>query len=539
MRLRTTLTAIAVAALALNVFALSAEFLEWGRGPAQFLMTKEEAAKWKNITSDDDAKAFVALFWARRDPTPETPRNEYRDEFDRRVAAADKNFQADKKRGALSDRGRALILFGQPKKIERTGTDRRSALPGMSGAGTQSSSATSATDSFSAGGADDETAGQVWTYEGDEARTYFNQARAPIRFVDRNGKNDFNLERGGPDFTSASNRAIAKSIVNANLTVAPTFGGAAAAPVAAAAVPIAEPAVVIQTELTTESLKAAVTEMKAATKNLYENKGFASWGQFVTAEGEYFVPVQLYVPKSADISATQNLTFFGVLQDDTGKNVLAFEEPAKLTASKDDLFVDRSLLAVSAGKYKGVFGLAENGKPLAMVTADMELAGTIDKAAAGISPLLLSNNVYALAEAQRPTDPYAFGGLKVVPKGDRTFKRSDELWYFLEMRNPGMSGAAAIPADPAAAAAAPTGTPKVQVKIDVEGTDTAGNKIKRPAPPREVDTIELKGVPGHYGVGNAIPLESFKPGDYTFTIKVIDTVSKASYTLSEKFKVIE
>ena len=76
MRLRTYLAALAVSALALNAFALSAEYLDWGRGPAQFLMTKEEAAKWKTIASDDDAKAFVALFWARRDPTADTPRNE-------------------------------------------------------------------------------------------------------------------------------------------------------------------------------------------------------------------------------------------------------------------------------------------------------------------------------------------------------------------------------------------------------------------------------------------------------------------------------
>ena len=134
MRLRIYLAAMAVATLALNAFALSAEYLEWGRGPAQFLMTKEETAKWKTIASDDDAKGFVALFWARRDPTPDTPRNEFREEYERRVASADKSFISDKKRGALSDRGKMLILFGQPKKIERSGGERQAAMPGMPGA---------------------------------------------------------------------------------------------------------------------------------------------------------------------------------------------------------------------------------------------------------------------------------------------------------------------------------------------------------------------------------------------------------------------
>lgn len=535
MRFRTFLTALVVAGCALSgttAFALSAEYLDWGRGPAQFLMTKEEAAKWKTITSDDDAKAFVALYWARRDPTPATPRNEYREEFERRVAAADKNFPADKKRGALTDRGKALILFGQPKKIERTGGQRQSAMPGMSGTGSQSSD-TTANDAFAGAGSSEDTAGQIWTYEGDDARTLFGQARAPLRFVDRHGKSDFTLERGGPDVASAQQKAITRALSQPNLTAAPSFGGAAA-PVSAA-MPVPE-APVVQTELTTESLKAAVAEMKAATSNPYENKAFATWGEYVTAEGEYFVPLQVYVPKSAGLTASQSLTFFGVVQDETGKNVVAFEEPAKLIASRDDLFVDRSFTALPAGKYRGYFGLADAGKPVSIVTADMQLAGTMDKDAAGVSPLILSNNVYPLAEAQMPTDPHAFGGLKVVPKGDRTFTPADELWYFVELRNPGLD----LPAPAADGTVPAEGTPKVQVKIDVDGVEkVSGKKIKRPAPPREIEAIGIKGVPGHYGIGNAIPLSSFKAGDYTFNVKVIDTVKKASYTLTEKFTVVE
>ena len=276
--------------------------------------------------------------------------------------------------------------------------------------------------------------------------------------------------------------------------------------------------------------------MKAATKNPYENKAFTTWGEYVTAEGEYFVPVQVYVPKSAGLTASQSLTFFGVVQDETGKNVVAFEEPAKLIASKDDWFVDRSFTALPAGKYRGYFGLADAGKPVSIVTADMQLAGTLDKDAAAVSPLILSNNVYPLPEAQRPTDAHAFGGLKVVPKGDRTFRPADELWYFVELRNPGLD----LPAPAADGTTPAEGMPKIQIKIDVDGTEkVSGKKVRRPAPPREVEAISIKGVPGHYGIGNAIPLASFKAGDYTFNVKVIDTIKKVSYTLSEKFTVVE
>lgn len=533
MKIRTFLAALIVVSLGASAFALSPEYTEWGAGPVQHLMTKEEAAKWKTITTDDEAKTFALLFWARRDPTPDTPKNEFREEYERRVATTDINFtEGNGVRGAMTERGKTFILHGMPKKIERTGGQRESALPGMPGAGTTSTD-TSAMDPFAAGGSTSSTEGFVWTYEGDEARERFGRARAQLRFVDRNGKNVYTLERGGPDVARAQTRAIEEAIKQPNLTAPPSFGAAAAAP-AAAETSIPDAPVAVQTELTTESLKAAVAEFRAAAKNPYEKKAYTTWGEYVTAEGEYFVPVQVYVPKSAGLSASQNLTFFGVVQDESGRNIYAFEEPATLNASKDDFFIDRSLTGVPAGKHRGFFGLAANGTPVAITSSDMTLAGTLDKEATSVSQLILSNNVYPLTEAQRANDPYAFGGLKVVPKGDRAFRPADELWYFIELRNPGLAEVGPAPEGGSAPVA-----PKVQLKVDVEGTAKDGKKVKMSAPPREIEAIEVKGVPGHYGIGSAIPLSTFRPGDYTINVKVIDTVKKASYTMTEKFSVVE
>jgi hypothetical protein len=128
-----------------------------------------------------------------------------------------------------------------------------------------------------------------------------------------------------------------------------------------------------------------------------------------------------------------------------------------------------------------------------------------------------------MAEAQKPTEPFAFGGLKVVPKADRTFTTADELWYFIEVRNPGLGE---------------TNAPKLQAKIDIEGTDNDGKKVKKSAPPAEAAVTELKGLTGRFGIGSGIPLAGFKPGKYTFTIKLMDTVSKTSTTLKEDFRVV-
>ena len=518
MKLRACVTAAVLVCFAATAVAdLSREYREWALGPVQFLLTKEEAATWKTLGSDADAKAFVDLFWARRDPTPGTPRNEYRETIEARIKYADETFTGETRAGSLTERGKAFLLYGTPKRSER-------AVPNRGEGGTSSTD-------LEIGRHEAEGAVIQWTYEGDEAQAVFGAPRAVIRFIDRLGTQEYKVERGRVDMTKAQERAITRSIAQPVLTAAPTFAAAAPAPAPApVAISEAPAAPAVTTELTTEAFKTAVAAAKYS-------GGSAAWGEFVTSFGEYFVPVGIYIPKSTGVSGT-DATFFGVVQDASGKNVLAFEEAATLTATKDDFFVDKSL-SLPAGKHKGIFGVAQNGKVVALASTDMTLAGTLDKDASAASQLILSNNVYPLSVAQRPNDPFAFGGLKVIPKADRTFRPSDELWYFVELRHPGLAEPTlpegTVPVNPADVPR----VPKIQLKLDVAGTTSDGKPVKMAAAPRETDAIELRGVPGHYGIGNAMPPNTFKPGDYTFTVKVIDTIKKTSYTLSEKFKVVE
>ncbi|MCU1348048.1 MAG: hypothetical protein JWO56_1078, partial [Acidobacteria bacterium] len=165
-----------------------------------------------------------------------------------------------------------------------------------------------------------------------------------------------------------------------------------------------------------------------------------------------------------------------------------------------------------------------NGKPVAMTAADLDLTAAIDKDKPAVSNLILSNNLYELKTALRADDPFTFGGIKVVPRPDRTFNKRDELWYFYELRNPGLND---------------VGNPRIQMKLELEGTAAAnGEKVSRMAPPSEVEANPLKGVPGHYGVGSAIPLEALPPGEYTLRVKVSDTVRKTSYNLQDHFKIV-
>jgi GWxTD domain-containing protein len=519
MRLRTFLSAVLVAGLAGGAFALTPEHTDWGRGAVQFLMTREEAAKWKTIQNDADADAFIALFWARRDPTPDTPRNEYREQVEARIQYADEKFGAGKTKGSLTDRGHALVVYGTPAKVVQTTAQQTADAP---------------PDAMSNDAAAAGPEAMTWTYNDEPV---FQTSTATLRFVDRFHTGDWKLDR---KFDAASQeRAIAKSIVRPDLTAARQFAQQTAP--AAAAIPAPAAIDNAQPELRTDALKAAVAAFKAAATNPYEKSpSYLAWDDEITASGDYFVPTVLYVPKSSGITPSASLTFFGVVEDANGKTLAAFEQPAKLNATKDDLFIDTSLPHLPAGAARAIYGLADNGKVVTMTSAQMNLAGAIDKSASASGRLILSNNVFAMSEAQQPLEPFAYGGLKVVPKADKTFHRSDDLAYFVELRNPGVADPTAGNSTVVPVNGDPTPMPKLQVKLDLEGVERdGGKKIHSALPLREMPAFAVKGIPGRYGLGSDIPLASFKPGDYAFTVKIIDTVKKTSYTVSDSFKLVE
>jgi len=116
---RTTLFLTVCAALiAANVFAqVSPQYKNWNSSAVQYLMMKQEKTDWSSVRTDDDAKAFIDLFWARRDPTPDTPVNELRQQFETRLAEADKRYKFGRTPGSQTDRGLVHSLLGEPTQI--------------------------------------------------------------------------------------------------------------------------------------------------------------------------------------------------------------------------------------------------------------------------------------------------------------------------------------------------------------------------------------------------------------------------------------
>ncbi|HEU5112799.1 MAG TPA: GWxTD domain-containing protein, partial [Acidimicrobiia bacterium] len=84
--------------------------------PLSYISRPEEIRGIRDADSTLQVARWEA-FWARRDPTPDTPRNEALIEFIRRVRHAERHFQGYGP-GWRSDMGRIYIRYGPPDQVE-------------------------------------------------------------------------------------------------------------------------------------------------------------------------------------------------------------------------------------------------------------------------------------------------------------------------------------------------------------------------------------------------------------------------------------
>jgi GWxTD domain-containing protein len=92
---------------------------DWADGPVRFLLTGEQKLDYERLSDPASRSEFITEFWKGRDPKSETPENEARIEFERRVAFADSRFSQDETRGSLTDRGMVFVLMGPPTWVGR------------------------------------------------------------------------------------------------------------------------------------------------------------------------------------------------------------------------------------------------------------------------------------------------------------------------------------------------------------------------------------------------------------------------------------
>jgi GWxTD domain-containing protein len=96
---------------------LKGAYKTWLDQDVTYIISDEERKAFKNLSNDEEREAFIEQFWLRRNPNPDSPDNEFREEHYRRIAYANEHYAAGKP-GWKTDRGHIYISFGAADSID-------------------------------------------------------------------------------------------------------------------------------------------------------------------------------------------------------------------------------------------------------------------------------------------------------------------------------------------------------------------------------------------------------------------------------------
>ena len=96
---------------------LKGPYKTWLDQEVPYIISDDERKAFLSLANDEEREAFIENFWQRRNPNPDSPENEFREEHYRRIQYANDHYAAGKP-GWKSDRGRIYIMWGPADSID-------------------------------------------------------------------------------------------------------------------------------------------------------------------------------------------------------------------------------------------------------------------------------------------------------------------------------------------------------------------------------------------------------------------------------------
>jgi len=461
--------------LPLLFFFLAAEAVspqdpeDWANSPEAYFLTQEERAEWKSLDSGASRDRFKERYWLKRDPTPSTEKNEFRETVLARIKTADARFPIAKTPGSRTKRGMVFIVFGTPARVQEL-TPRGLEAPRPPAAGTIGSPVgfTEGTESTS-----------VWMYDRERTprilQALGDRPSLEITFVIEPNKRRDDIQN--PGLVDQYRELLAsKSIVNPDLVPS---AAAIAAPPATTALPRA--ALTAEVRSTLENARAVPRGPDGTV--------LGSAVLWRTTEPQSFVWFFLPEPE-------EGLMLHGRIRSENGEEIATISERAVTSSSfstsapRGKVIVRR--LKLPPGNYSADF--AVEGKRTRSAASTRLQVPSVSGGFA-VSSLVLSTGP-GKAEPGA-SDGFFFGNSLVPPRADAEFLSSESLWYFLEVAGPADAGAVTL---------------ETRLRRGPEQVGAAG--------PFPAGLVEIS--PRRYVCGFEMPLSTLPPGDYVLYVSVRD-----------------
>ena len=496
---------------------LESPYKKWLTEEVPYIITSEERAAFKKLSTDDEREQFIENFWERRNPNPGSPENEFKEEYYRRIAYANEHY-ASGIPGWKTDRGRIYIMYGPPDE----------------------------NDSHPSGGTyirpPEEGGGETTTYPWEQWR---------YRYIDGIGTNII-LEFVDPTMTGEYHLTMDPGekdallhVPNAGLTELESMGRASKADrftradgmttgTAIGGMPesmnpftrldlyakiMSPPAVKFN------DMRAIVTSKISAQLLPFDVRS-----DFIRVTDEtVLTPITIQVAyrdlqfqnKGGVMHGVMDI--YGQLTSLGGRNVNTFEKSLVLDVPEHEFehFLERKAVYQEAiplhpGRYKLSLVLKDN---LNGHMGSMEIGVMVPEYAENKlanSSLILADLIQPLPTSQVGTGPFVIGGTKVRPSVNQTFTRDQKLGIYMQVYNLGLD--------------AKTHKPSLDVEYDLLKD---GKSLLAQAE----DPAKLKEASQQITLEKQMPLSVLQPGKYTMQIKVTDKINKQTLSPSATFEV--
>jgi GWxTD domain-containing protein len=471
------------------IFSDLGKYEGWEKTWVQHFLTKKEQKEFKKLKTEKEAEDFVLLFWAKRDPTPGTPRNEFKERCEMLVKIADKDYSTEKMKGSLTDRGKVLLLLGPPfARKEVAYSDSEGNLKGEGVNMTESQSA------FMYGKMD------VWQYRKEQlSRLPFELPwqELVVEFKKEEGQKDFYLNRNLANVLKAISLAQEGWIKSPDLKEVPEW---------------AKTMGVSPFILLSEKILKGEEPLKKDT-------ALTTYGIFYDSNNQTYGSNIIVFDENSPIKDQKEVNIFLQILDKDNNEVLKIEDKVAPQQTIRGFYLDRSFL-ISEGNYKllQIVG-KDDSSVLYSNLIDINVPNFKDLSEEGFW-FALASDVKPLQTTYYENDPFVFGGVKIIPKLDLTFKKEDDLWYFYNLFHPAI--------DPE------TQKPKITEKIEIYKDGKIFRQSKESAP--ELTSLsEGRYASGKaYNIGQDLQLE---PANYKFKLIIKDLVTNKTFSKDIEFKV--
>lgn len=503
---------------------VSSEYKKWLDEDVRWIITDDERAAFKALSNDDEREQFIETFWGRRDPTPDTVENEFKEEHYRRIAYANEHFAAGMP-GWKTDRGEIYIKFGPPDQIEDHPTGGTYNRPIEEGGGTTS------TFPF-----------QTWRYRYLEGRDLGNEVI--IEFVDTCmcGAYHRTIDRSEKDAllrVPGAGQTLYEQLGMASQADRFTGGGyenIGKGPMSGGQTNPREFQVLAQYAALSRapSIKFKELEEVVTTKIRYNLMPFDLRIDFVkVTEDTVLVPITIQV-KNSDITfsdkegiAKGTVNIFGRITNLTGKIIQTFEDTVALEVPSDlrektqqKASVYWKALPLRSGRYRldvVVKDVASGEGRLGTWRGPLTVPNFAEDKGIASSTLIMADQMEKVPSRTVGAGNFVIGDTRVRPRvnpGDgkpASFKRTGNVNFWMQVYNLGLDEK----------------TQRPSAEIEYEIVNTATNKSVVQS---KETTEQLGGKSDQVTLEKTLSLASLEPGTYQLTIKVNDRVSKQSLT---------